>query len=370
MICVACGMQSEDFIPESFDAEEGMETLKIGGVLRVIRNVPRGPKQPKHAPTPDGETVDFLIAYQLCLQLLTNSVSEAAANRFPDNSTMEGYSDYYSEHDKNNESTSHGNSNSNSNSSSSNNNRTAYNRSSSSSSTNDNSSSSSSSSSSYNNDSSSNSSSSSSSSNQKRSSINLSNSSHVKPLTAVVKDLWARYLIAWSHTKHDIINVFNNTKNQESDEGTRNATEINLHPLYPSKPLLLGILQFYGWKRSARNACVCCVLCCTVLCRTVLYCTVLYCTVLNCLVICRIIRVCFILNVFISATILYSCQFKLISSYSYVYIFQALFILLVDCREVGSFPVISYDGAKTVRTFFWSICVCVCVCVYVFVCKN
>jgi hypothetical protein len=232
MICVACGMQSEDFIPESFDAEEGMETLKIGGVLRVIRNVPRGPKQPKHAPTPDGETVDFLIAYQFCLQLLTNSVSEAASIRFPDNATMEDYSDYYSEQDKSNESTSHSsssNSNSSSSSSSYNNNRTAFNRSSSSSSSTNNTSSSSNS----------------SSSNQKRSSINLSNSSHVKPLTAVVKDLWDRYLIAWSHTKHDIINVFNNTKNQESDEGTKNATEINLHPLYPSKPLLLGILQFY-----------------------------------------------------------------------------------------------------------------------------
>jgi hypothetical protein len=229
-------MQSEDFIPESFDAEEGMETLKIGGVLRVIRNVPRGPKQPKHASTPDGETVDFLIAYQFCLQLLTNSVSEAASNRFPDNSTVEDYSDYYSEHDKHNESTSHNNNSSSSSSSSSNYNRTAFNRSSSS--TNNNSSSSSSS----------------SSGNQKSSSINLSNSSHVKPLTAVVKDLWDRYLIAWSHTKHDIINVFNNTKNQESDEGTKNATEINLHPLYPSKPLLLGILQFYWWIGSARDA--------------------------------------------------------------------------------------------------------------------
>ena len=208
-----------------------METLKIGGVLRVMRNVPRGPKQPKHAPTPDGETVDFLIAYQFCLQLLTNSVSEAASNRFPDNSTMEDYSDYYSEHDKNNESTSHSSSSSSSSNSNSNSahNRTAFNRSSSSNSTNNNSSSNSSSS---------------SSNNQKKSSINLSNSSHVQPLAAVVKDLWDRYLIAWSHTKHDIINVFNNTKNQESDEGTRNATEINLHPLYPSKPLLLGILQF------------------------------------------------------------------------------------------------------------------------------
>ena len=208
MICVACGMQSEDFIPESFDAEEGMETLKIGGVLRVIRKLARGPRQPKHAPIPDGETVDFLMAYQFCLQLLTNSVAAAASSRFPDDSTTEDYFNYYSECGEQNESSG----------SSSND----INRGNSS------------------NSSGSGSSRSSSSNNQKRSSINLSNSNHVEPLLAVVKDLWGKYLIAWSHTKHDIINVFNNTKNQETDEGTRNASEINLHPLYPSKPLLLG----------------------------------------------------------------------------------------------------------------------------------
>ena len=248
MICVACGMQSEDFIPESFDAEEGMETLKIGGVLRTLKRAARGPKQPKHAPIPDGETVDFLMAYQFCLQLLTNSVTAAASSRFPGDSATEDYSNYYSENEKRNDSSNNSGSSSNainrgalnrgsSSSSSSSSNRGAFNRggsSSSSSSSNSGSSSSSSSSSSNNNNNNS------SDNNQKRSNINLSNSSHVEPLLAVVKDLWGKYLIAWSHTKHDIINVFNNTKNQESDEGTKDASEINFHPLYPSKPLLLG----------------------------------------------------------------------------------------------------------------------------------
>lgn len=41
MVCVACGEQSQDFIPESFDADEGMETNTPGiPLILLISTIP------------------------------------------------------------------------------------------------------------------------------------------------------------------------------------------------------------------------------------------------------------------------------------------------------------------------------------------
>jgi hypothetical protein len=209
MICVACGMQSQDFIPESFDAEEGLEVLRIGGQIRHnTRSIGQKPK--KGANIPKADTVDFLVAYQFCLQLMTKSFVAAASSSTSTAYSSEYDQEHYTEWDYLHESS----------------------KSSSSSST--------------------SSSSSSSSSNSKNNNRDASTSRHIESISSVVKDLWSGYLDAWSKTKFNITSVFDNKGVQEEELNRKfdRAQQINDHPLYPSRPLLLG--------KEKESECPCC----------------------------------------------------------------------------------------------------------------
>ena len=209
MICVACGMQSQEFIPESFETDDNFELMKVSGRMRgKYRPVVKGPPRIKQV-TPDAETVDFLVAYQFCLQLLTNSVVAAATQRFPADSSFDRDVEYYTEADNN----ASVNSNNNNNSSSS----------------------SSSSSSALNGKNTRN------NFGTRHSSRNLlSNSKHIESLSVVVKELWDGYMSAWSLSGCNITAIFDNKGVEDNEPDRADASELNRHPLYPSKPLMLG----------------------------------------------------------------------------------------------------------------------------------
>lgn len=206
MICVACGMQSQEFIPESFETDDNFELMKVSGRMRgKYRPVVKGPPKIKQV-TPDAETVDFLVAYQFCLQLLTNSVVAAAIQRFPAHSSFDKDVEYYTEADNNASVNSTNNNNSSSSSSSALNGKNARNK-----------------------------------SETRRSSRNiLSNSKHIESLSVVVKELWDGYMSAWSLSGCNITAIFDNKGIEDPDPDKADASELNRHPLYPSKPLMLG----------------------------------------------------------------------------------------------------------------------------------
>ena len=186
MICVACGMQCQDFIPESFEAEEGMEALKIGGTLRSHGAKFTGPKPKKGSNIPKAETVDFLVAYQFCLQLLTKSFVVAASSNMSSDASTEYDEEHYTEQDYLHETTS----------------------------------------------------SSSSSENKSR---DASASRHIESISAVVKQLWTGYLDAWSRTNENITTVFDNKGVPEPLSKFEANKYPSDHPLHPSRPLLLGM---------------------------------------------------------------------------------------------------------------------------------
>lgn len=84
MVCRSCGTQSQDYLPESFDADDGMETTKVGGRLRTfhekdIHAKEKRKKKREAAVVP--ETFDFCLAYQYCLQLMCERVTLAASTQ-------------------------------------------------------------------------------------------------------------------------------------------------------------------------------------------------------------------------------------------------------------------------------------------------
>ena len=84
IVCRSCGTQSQDYLPESFDADDGMETTKVGGRLRTfhekdIHAKEKRKKKREAAVVP--ETLDFCMAYQYCLQLMCERVTLAASTQ-------------------------------------------------------------------------------------------------------------------------------------------------------------------------------------------------------------------------------------------------------------------------------------------------
>jgi len=84
IVCRSCGTQSQDYLPESFDADDGMETTKVGGRLRTFheRDIHAKEKRKKKreaAVVP--ETLDFCLAYQYCLQLMCERITLAASTQ-------------------------------------------------------------------------------------------------------------------------------------------------------------------------------------------------------------------------------------------------------------------------------------------------
>ena len=170
MICVACGMQSQDFINESFDVMEGMEVTQVGGKMRYKKSH-QDKNYGKKENIDEPETIDFLSIYQHCLQLITDSVVKASARAFDGGSATSSaaYPSSSSEsHSRNNGSSSSSNrrrSNSNSN--------TPHN-----------------------------------SHNPNNSHENVK---EIESLSCVVRELWSQYLQAWSSSTHNISDVFSIT---------------------------------------------------------------------------------------------------------------------------------------------------------------
>ena len=82
IVCAACGSQSQDYVNESFDVDEGMQATKVGGRLRTLHQKDVGKKERLLAAKKtavDPECEDFLTAYQFCLKLFAECAEAAIA---------------------------------------------------------------------------------------------------------------------------------------------------------------------------------------------------------------------------------------------------------------------------------------------------
>jgi hypothetical protein len=127
LICGACGVQSQEFIPESFDIDDvskivsanisckratrlihsflslswlskGMEVTRTGGRIRAT-TAKKGPRQSTRHSLPDEpETAEFLLVYQYCLRMITSCVvkiSNSSVADFNDGVTGTSISQYF-----------------------------------------------------------------------------------------------------------------------------------------------------------------------------------------------------------------------------------------------------------------------------------
>lgn len=206
----------------------------------------------------DPETRDFLMIYQYCLQLITDSViASASVSAYTTSTIHSSYMNYTNEHPYAdlswNNTSGNGNNNSNISSSSSYNSRDNGNNNSNASNSNSggslnrnrniafnsNNNSSSNSSSGYKNHINSN-----NDSSDNNSPHNPTRNYELENLSKTVKQLWFTYLDVWSKCEYNILDVFANVKTTTNNicQSFTDAVECqqNDHPLFPSKPLLLG----------------------------------------------------------------------------------------------------------------------------------
>src|SRR5690349_1458878 len=77
MCCISCGTQSQDYLPESFDVDEGMVAARQGGRMRMLKMKSAASTVKKARVSEETSLRHFLQLFQSSLKLLTAEFLDA-----------------------------------------------------------------------------------------------------------------------------------------------------------------------------------------------------------------------------------------------------------------------------------------------------